>query len=102
MREISSILATDPSRFCISPGTRQVPSGYGRHAHRSCSQATLFTTVLVDTLHHSNVAEYVRTMLRLRELPARIIHAGHERSFGRERLIALADAYLENAEKQGY
>jgi len=57
---------------------------------------------LVDTLHHSNVADYVRTMLRLRELPARVVHAGHEPSFGRERLIALADAYLENAEKQGY
>jgi len=53
-------------------------------------------------LHHSNVADYVRTMLRLRELPARIIHAGHEPSFGRERLIALADAYLENSERQGY
>jgi glyoxylase-like metal-dependent hydrolase (beta-lactamase superfamily II) len=57
---------------------------------------------LVDTLHHSNVADYVRTMLRLRELPARVVHAGHEPSFGRERLIALADAYLEHAEKQGY
>lgn len=56
---------------------------------------------LVDNLHHSNVADYARTMLRLRELPARIIHAGHEPSFGRERLIALADAYLENAERQG-
>ena len=48
------------------------------------------------------MADYVRTMLRLRELPARMIHAGHEPSFGRERLIALANAYLENAEKQGY
>ena len=57
---------------------------------------------LLDTLHHSNVADYVRTMLRLRELPARIVHAGHEPSFGRERLIALADAYLEEAEKRGY
>ena len=55
-----------------------------------------------DTLHHSNVADYVRTMLRLRELPARIVHAGHEPSFGGERLIALADAYLEEAEKRGY
>ena len=59
---------------------------------------------LVDTLHHSNVAEYVRTMRRLRELPARTVHAGHEPSFGRERLIAIAiaDTYLEAAEKQGF
>ena len=57
---------------------------------------------LVDNLYHSNMADYIHTMLRLRELPARIIHAGHEPSFGRERLIALADAYLANAERQGY
>jgi hypothetical protein len=31
-----------------------------------------------------------------------IIHAGHEPSFGRDRLIAIADMYLEKAEKQGY
>jgi glyoxylase-like metal-dependent hydrolase (beta-lactamase superfamily II) len=62
----------------------------------------VYDGALVDTLHHSNVADYVRTMLRLRELPARIIHAGHEPSFGRERLVALAEAYLENAEKRGY
>src|SRR5262249_55137952 len=49
MRETSSILAIDPSRFCICPGTRQVPLGYGRNAHRSCSQATLFTTVPSST-----------------------------------------------------
>jgi hypothetical protein len=30
----------------------------------------------------------------LRELPATIVHAGHEPSFGRERLVELADAYL--------
>jgi hypothetical protein len=46
------------------------------------------------------VADYVRTMQRLREIPARIVHAGHEPSFGRERLIAIADTYLETAEKQ--
>ena len=57
---------------------------------------------LVDTLHHSNVADYVRTMRRLRDLPARIVHGGHEPSFGRDRLIAIADTYLEKAEKEGY
>ena len=95
-------MAIEPSRFCIFPGTRQVPSGYGRHGHEILfSGDAVYDGPLVDNLHHSNVADYARTMLRLRELPARIIHAGHEPSFGRERLIALADAYLENAERQG-
>jgi hypothetical protein len=43
------------------------------------------------------LADYARTMLRLRELPARIIHAGHEPSFGRDRLIALAKMQLRSA-----
>jgi glyoxylase-like metal-dependent hydrolase (beta-lactamase superfamily II) len=49
---------------------------------------------LLDGLPDSDVAAYLRTMQRLRELPATIVHAGHEPSFGRERLVELADAYL--------
>jgi len=49
---------------------------------------------LLDELGHSNIADYVRTMRRLRELPVRVVHAGHDPSFGRARLVELADAYL--------
>jgi len=49
---------------------------------------------LLDELGHSNIADYVATMRRLRELPVRVVHAGHDPSFGRERLVALVDAYL--------
>ena len=49
---------------------------------------------LIDGLPESSVAEYVATMKRLRELPVRIVHGGHEASFGRARLIEIADAYL--------
>ncbi len=49
---------------------------------------------LLDQLGHSNVADYIKTMRRLRELPVRVVHAGHDPSFGRARLIALVDAYL--------
>jgi hypothetical protein len=34
-------------------------------------------------------------MKRLRELPVQVVHAGHDPSFGRARLIELCDAYLE-------
>jgi glyoxylase-like metal-dependent hydrolase (beta-lactamase superfamily II) len=50
---------------------------------------------LLDEIEGSNVQDYVRTMKRLRELPVQIVHAGHEQSFGRDRLIELIDAYLE-------
>jgi glyoxylase-like metal-dependent hydrolase (beta-lactamase superfamily II) len=49
---------------------------------------------LLDTLSTSNIADYVRTMRRLRELPVSVVHAGHDPSFGRDRLRELADAYL--------
>jgi glyoxylase-like metal-dependent hydrolase (beta-lactamase superfamily II) len=49
---------------------------------------------LLDELSHSDIAAYVRTMRRLRTLPVRVVHAGHDPSFGRDRLAELADAYL--------
>jgi glyoxylase-like metal-dependent hydrolase (beta-lactamase superfamily II) len=49
---------------------------------------------LLDELPGSDIPRYVATMKRLRELPVSVVHAGHEPSFGRERLRELADAYL--------
>ena len=49
---------------------------------------------LLDELHHSDIADYLRTMRRLRAMPVRVVHAGHDPSFGRDRLVELADAYL--------
>ncbi len=49
---------------------------------------------LLDELPESDIPGYVRTMKRLLELPVRVVHAGHDPSFGRERLHELANAYL--------
>jgi glyoxylase-like metal-dependent hydrolase (beta-lactamase superfamily II) len=49
---------------------------------------------LLDEIPGADIEAYLRTMERLRALPARVVHAGHDPSFGRERLIELADAYL--------
>jgi glyoxylase-like metal-dependent hydrolase (beta-lactamase superfamily II) len=49
---------------------------------------------LLDEIDGSNIPSYVKTMKRLRGLPVQIVHAGHDPSFGRLRLIELADAYL--------
>jgi glyoxylase-like metal-dependent hydrolase (beta-lactamase superfamily II) len=54
---------------------------------------------LLDNLHHSDISAYIRTMQRLRQLPVRVVHAGHEPSFGRDRLIELADAQLKRWRK---
>ena len=50
--------------------------------------------ILLDELPESDVADYVRSMERLRDLPVRIVHGGHDDSFGRERLFELIDEYV--------
>jgi glyoxylase-like metal-dependent hydrolase (beta-lactamase superfamily II) len=54
----------------------------------------LYDGPLLDELGHSDIPAYVRTMKRLRELPVNVVHAGHDPSFGRARLVELCDAYL--------
>jgi glyoxylase-like metal-dependent hydrolase (beta-lactamase superfamily II) len=49
---------------------------------------------LLDELPGSDVAKYLDTMRRLLQLPARIVHAGHDPSFDGARLRELAEAYL--------
>jgi glyoxylase-like metal-dependent hydrolase (beta-lactamase superfamily II) len=56
---------------------------------------SIYDGPLLDELPGSNIADYIRTMERLRDLPVRIVHAGHDPSFGRERLLELIDQYLE-------
>ena len=49
---------------------------------------------LLDDLPDSNISLYVKTMQRLREMPVSVVHGGHEPSFGRERMVEIAIAYL--------
>lgn len=54
----------------------------------------VYDGALFDDLPGANVKDYVRTMQRLRELPVSTVYAGHDASFGRARLIEIADGYL--------
>jgi glyoxylase-like metal-dependent hydrolase (beta-lactamase superfamily II) len=49
---------------------------------------------LLDELPESSIGDYVKSMERLRDVPVRIVHGGHDESFGRERLLELIDAYV--------
>ena len=49
---------------------------------------------LLDELSESDIGDYIASMKRLRALPVQTVHAGHDPSFGRERLLELIDAYL--------
>ena len=50
---------------------------------------------LLDMLPGSDVAAYRSTMERLIDLPVRVVHGGHDPSFGRDRLREIARDYLE-------
>ena len=41
-----------------------------------------------------SVLDYIASFRRLRALPVTVVHAGHEASFGRERLHAIIDEYM--------
>jgi glyoxylase-like metal-dependent hydrolase (beta-lactamase superfamily II) len=54
----------------------------------------LYDGPLIDNLHHSNIADYRESLLRLTKLAPRVVHAGHDPSFGSERLRELVGAQL--------
>ncbi len=51
---------------------------------------------LLDELDGSSIADYLHTMERLRSLPVSVVHAGHNDSFGRDRLVELTNAYINH------
>jgi len=51
---------------------------------------------LLDNIPGADVGAFIKTMERLRDLPVTVVHAGHDPSFGRERLRELADDYLRS------
>lgn len=50
---------------------------------------------LLADIPGANLDDYIATMRRLLELPVRVAHAGHEKSFGQDRLREIAKQYLE-------
>jgi glyoxylase-like metal-dependent hydrolase (beta-lactamase superfamily II) len=59
----------------------------------------VYDGALIDDAYHSSTEQYLDTMHQLREIPVRIVHAGHYPSFGRQRYRDLIDEYL--ASKRG-
>jgi glyoxylase-like metal-dependent hydrolase (beta-lactamase superfamily II) len=49
--------------------------------------------VLLDELPDSSIPDYLASIERLRGLPVRVVHGGHDPSFGRGRLLERCDEY---------
>lgn len=58
----------------------------------------LYDGPLLYQLPGSSVSDYRATLERLLELPVEVVHAGHDPSFGRDRLRAIAQSYLQRWE----
>jgi glyoxylase-like metal-dependent hydrolase (beta-lactamase superfamily II) len=56
---------------------------------------------LIDNAWHSDPAAYEHSLRRLREIPIEVVHAGHDESFGQERLLELIDTYLAGGLRLG-
>lgn len=50
---------------------------------------------LLYNLPDSDLTAYAQTMRRLVELPVRVVHAGHDESFGKKKLATIARRHLE-------
>jgi glyoxylase-like metal-dependent hydrolase (beta-lactamase superfamily II) len=75
------------------------PGSIGLLEHKTetlFSGDAIYDGPLIDNLHHSNLEDYRRTLRRLRALPVKTVHAGHDPSFGRDRLVELVDAQLKS------
>jgi len=56
----------------------------------------LYDGPLLDRLPESDLTDYLATMARLRELPVTVVHAGHDPSFDRARLVEIATRFIDH------
>lgn len=56
----------------------------------------VYDGILIDSTEDASIPDYLRTMARLRALPVNVVHGGHKRAFGRQRLHEIIDLYVES------
>jgi glyoxylase-like metal-dependent hydrolase (beta-lactamase superfamily II) len=79
-----------------SPGSIAL---YERAARTLFSGDVIYDGMLIDNAWHSDAETYRESLLRLKDLPVEQVHAGHEASFGRDRLHELIDSYLAGGQR---
>jgi len=81
-----------------SPGSIAL---YERETRTLFSGDVIYDGMLIDNAWHSDAETYAHSLRRLKELPVERVHAGHEASFGRDRLHELIDSYLSGGQRLG-
>lgn len=81
-----------------SPGSIAL---YEQKTRTLFSGDVIYDGLLIDNAWHSDAEVYAESMARLRELPVETVHAGHEASFGRDRLHQLIDNFFAGGQRLG-
>lgn len=79
-----------------SPGSIAL---YERATQTLFSGDVIYDGMLIDNAWHSDPDAYEHSLRRLKELPVAQVHAGHENSFGRDRLHELIDSFLAGGQR---
>jgi len=118
----------EPERYTVRPAPITDPVGDGDvidlgdrtfrvlhlpgHSQGSCGvfeEATglffsgdiIMESHILDDLYHSSPEDFVASMERLKKLPVSTVHAGHADSFGRDRMIEIAQDYSAGRRRPG-
>jgi glyoxylase-like metal-dependent hydrolase (beta-lactamase superfamily II) len=79
-----------------SPGSIAL---YEKASRTLFSGDVIYDGMLIDNAWHSDPESYAASLQRLKELPVDQVHAGHEASFGSQRLHELIASYLSGGQR---
>lgn len=80
------------------------PGGIALHENRTgilLSGDVIYDGPLIDDVYHSDIDDYVATLLNMRDLDVSVVHGGHFPSFGKVRYRQLVDEYLAQKRQAG-
>ncbi|MFC3322970.1 MBL fold metallo-hydrolase [Mesorhizobium cantuariense] len=80
------------------------PGGIALYENRTgilLSGDIIYDGPLIDDVYHSDIPDYMATLMRLRDLDVSVVHGGHFPSFGKVRYRQLVDEYLAQKRQAG-
>ncbi len=80
------------------------PGGIALHEEKTgilLSGDIIYDGPLIDDVYHSDIDDYIGTLLAMRELDVSVVHGGHFPSFGKVRYRQLIDEYVAGKRKAG-
>jgi glyoxylase-like metal-dependent hydrolase (beta-lactamase superfamily II) len=80
------------------------PGGIALYENRTgilLSGDIIYDGPLIDDVYHSDISDYMATLMRLRDLDVSVVHGGHFPSFGKVRYRQLVDEYLAQKRQAG-